>query len=454
MHIFIAGGGHCAEYLARRLIQEGNDITIVERDPVRRRDLEETLDAQIVLGSASSITDWRKAGLAGADMVIAATPSDEVNVMACLIANTEAPDAVKALRLRTHEFAIWQDMLEARGVRIDRVIHPETDVVARIFRVLRVPGVSDIRDFAEARVKVFGMNVEPTSWLAGRYMHELERKGAPRNAMIPMIFRDQRVIIPHGDEQLRAGDHIYVATTEDELDACLGFMGIEKRDTIRRVFIIGAEIGYEVAKALETEGISVKLFDTDARQCEKVCGLLKSTVVINADGSDQQTLLRENIEGVDAFIAVTKDDDVNLISSLLARRLGSRKLVALVNRLDYLGLAQRLGINTTVSLRMKAADAVMEFVRKGGVLSVRTFHEEEAEAIELVVPTHSPYIGRPLRDISFPREAIVGAIARPNGETLIPRGEAIIQAGDRVVFFSSEGVVRRLESEFLAKSSR
>ena len=279
----------------------------------------------------------------------------------------------------------------------------------------------------------------------------LASAGPPGNSMVAMLFRGTDVIIPHGEEVLRPGDHVYVVTTKDELDATMRFMGIEKQESIHRVFIVGGgELGLGVAKVLEEQRVSVKVFEQDAAQSEYIAGILQKSVVIHGDGTDQETLLQENIEGVDAFLALTKDDDSNLIGSLLARRLGAKKLVALVNRIHNLALAQRLGINTTVSSRVKTVDAILEFVRRGGVASVRTFRGEEAEAIELVAPETSKYLGRPLQEIPFPRGVVVAAIARPSGEVLVPRGDAVIEAGDRVVFFALEGCVPELESDFLA----
>ncbi|MGD2055357.1 MAG: Trk system potassium transporter TrkA [Gammaproteobacteria bacterium] len=451
MRIFVAGGGQSAEFIARRLIREGNQLVILETDGERCKQLESHLDAKVVQGNAGSFTAWRRAGIAAAEMVIAATDSDETNVLTCLIAATEVPDAIKAVRLRTREFRDWENMLKTWGVRIDRVIHPESDIVGRIYNVLAVPGVSDIRDFANGEVKVFGMNVEHNSWLAGKCLSDLVRAGPPQNTMVAMIFRGKEFIIPHGDEILRPWDHIYVATTRQNFDATLRFMGIEKQPAIQRAFIVGGgESGIAIAELLEQQGVAVKLFEENSAQCEHVAGILKKSVVIHADGSDQETLLQENIEGVDTFLALTDDDDTNLIVSLLARQLGARKVVALVNRVHNLILAQRLGINATVSRRVKTVDAILELVRKGRVLSVRTFREEEAEAIELIAHASSKYVGRALRELNFPRGAIVGAIVRPYGEVIIPRGNAVIAPGDRVVFFAAENCVAQLESDFLA----
>ena len=455
MRIFIAGGGHCGEFIARRLIREGNEICLIDTDADRCRFLETHLDAQVIHGSATRISTWRRAGISDQDMLIATTHEDEVNVLATLIVNAQAPEARKLLRLRNPEYAEWGELLEQRGVRVDRVIHPEIDIVERMFRVLTVPGVTDIRDFAEGRVKVFSMNLESGSPLAYRALSELEEQNPPANTMVCMIFRDQEVIIPHGEVVLQPGDHVYVVTTAEELDAAMKFMGIQKRKEVRQVFIVGAgEVGVAMAVMLEKKGIAVKLFEKDPVQSAMVSRMLKGTVIINADGADQDVLLQENVEGVDAFLALTKNDDANIMSALLAREAGAKKLVALVNHMNYVSLAQQLGINTTVSPRIKSMDAILEFIRKGGVLSVRTLGEEMAEAIELVANEESQYVGRPLSEVGFPRGVIVGAIARPEGEVLVPRGDAVIQPGDRVVFFALETCVPELEAAFLVQSRR
>jgi trk system potassium uptake protein TrkA len=295
------------------------------------------------------------------------------------------------------------------------------------------------------------MNVELDSWLAGKTLGELEKAGPPRNSLIAMIFRGQQVIIPHGAETLQPGDHIYGMATRDNLEEVLEFMGIETHNELERVFVVGGkQIGIQVAQILEDHGVQVKLFENDHDRCKKISTILDKAIVIHGDGTDQATLLEENVEGVDAFLALTNHDEDNIIASLLARRLGVKKVVALINRMSYLPMVQRLGINTTVSPRLEAVDRILQFVRKGRVLSVTTFGEEEAEAIELLASKGSRYVGRPLNELRFPRGAIVGAIARPDGQVLIPRGNAIIEAGDRVIFFALESTVRDLESVFLA----
>lgn len=451
MRIHFAGGGHCAEYVARRLIREGHDLVLMDQDEARCRSLQENLDAQIVAGNVTSIADWKKAGLSGTDMFVACTDHDEMNIAACLIANDLAPGAVKAVRLRTPEFAEWQRMLQQLGVSVDRVVHPESDIVARILRVLSIPGVSDIRDFVGGRVKVFSMNVEHDSWLVGQSLQSFHQTEHAEHTNLCVIFRGTQAIIPLDEEKLVAGDHIYVATSAGALEESLALMGVARRERIRQVFIVGGgEVGLELARALESQKVQVKLFERDAARCEILAGALEDTLVINTDGTDQDALIREHIQGADAFISLTADDDANLIACMLARRLGVEKVVPMLNRLNYLPLAQRLGINTSVSRRVKAADALLEFIRKGGVLSVRTLGDEEAEAIELEVPETSSYTGKPLADIGLPPGIKVAAIVRPDGEVVIADGRSVIEAGDHMVVFTQEREVRRLEKEVLA----
>ena len=451
MRILIAGGGQVAALTASRLIREGNEVVLVEENRERCEHLEETLDAKIIQGNAASVLTLRRAGLSEAEMLIAATNDDGTNVLACLIAQVESDVRVKLARMRTHEVEHWRRVTKQAGLEIDLIIHPESDIADRIMRVVNYPGVSDVLEFARGGARLFGMNLEPDNWMAGKTLGELEKAGPPKDSLIAMIFRGSQVIIPHGAETLRPGDHVYGMATRENLEEVLSFMGIETRKTLERVFIIGGkQLGIRIAEMLELKGVRVKLFEKDLARCEKISTILTKAIVIHGDGTDQSTLMEENIEGVDAFLSLTNHDEDNIIASLLARRLGVKKVVSLINRLSYLPMVQRLGVNTTVSPHLAAVDRILQYVRKGRVLSVTTFGEEEAEAIELIASKGTKYVGRNLSEVRLPRGAIVGAIARPDGEVLIPRGNASIHPGDRVIFFALESVVSELESAFLS----
>lgn len=450
MRIFFAGGGNCTEYIARRLVREGHDLVLLEQDEERCNKLSEKLDAKVVKGLATSIADCKRAGLAEADMFMACTDTDEANVLACMIADDIAPDALKAIRLRTPEYAEWQQTFDRLGLRLDRVVHPEIDMVNRILRVITVPGVSDIRNFANERLKLFSMNLEAGNWLVDSRVGDFPKLLNLAAAKIVVIFRNNESIFPDSGERLAAGDHVYVMTSADRLEQTLERIGVKKRQQLHKVFITGGgEVGLELARALEQEKVAVKLIEQNAQRCEYLATELKHTVVINADGTSQEVLLQAGVDGVDAFISLTGDENENLIACLLARRMNVDKVVPLVTSINYIELAQRLGINTTVNPRIKAADALLEFVRKGGVLSVRTLGEEKVEAIELIVPADSAYVNRPVVELELPAGSLIGGIVRPDGRALIADGMTSINADDRIVIFSQEGDVSKLEKKFL-----
>ena len=453
MKILIAGGGQTSALVANRLIREGNEVVIVEQDPERCRDLEEMLDAKIIQGNASSIATLRNAGVAEAEMLIALTSIDQINILFCLIASVESKAKVRVARLRTHEVEEWRNLCRQANIPIDLIIHPESDIAERILRVINIPGVSDILDFAEGRVKLFGMSIDSNNWLANKRIEEIDASRSERQGLIAMIFRGQQAIIPHGGEVLLPGDQIYFLTREQDLEAAYEFMGLRTQRSLERVFILGAkQLGIELAQHLEKRGVDVKIFERDAARCEMISRILKKSIVIHADGTEESTLMDENIQGIGAFLALTGDDEANIMASLLARKLGAQKVVALINRLNYLPMVQRLGITTTVSPRLTAVDRILRFVRKGRVLSVTSFREQEAESIELIAPARSKVVGKKLKDLHLPRECIIGAISRPNGEVIVPRGQDSVEAGDRIIFFALEQSIPNLESVFLSES--
>ena len=449
MNVLIAGGGQVGALIARRLIREGNAVTIVDPSPERCAELDSQFDARVVTGNAARVLVLREAGIASAEMIIAVTDQDEVNLLVCQIAQVESQARIKVLRLRTHEVQLWHDVLAKSGIRVDLIIHPETELAESIMRVIRLPGVSDVHEFAGGAVLLVGMALEAHSPVVGVSLERLAANRPADDALVTMIFRGTQVIIPRGSDVLREGDRVYVLTGRASLDTTLRFMGLPAPPPLRRVFIVGGgQLGVHVAQALERQDVRVKLFERDRARAELVARILTDTTVLNADGTDQATLEDEGIADANAFLALTKDDENNIIASLLARRLGVGKVVSLINRLNYLSMVQRLGISTTVSPRLTTVDRILQFVRQGRVLSVTTFRDEEAEAIELLASAESRFVGKPLRDANFPRDAVVGALVRPTGEVLVPRGHTVVQAGDRLIVFALERVVPALEAAF------
>lgn len=450
MRILILGGGAVGRLVAQRLIREKNEVTIVESDVDQCTELEEAFDARVIQGDAASIKVLERAGLISADMLIAVTSSDETNVLGCLIAQAFSNVRIKVARLRTHEIDRWRSICASKLLGVNLVIHPDSETVERILDVVGLPGVSDVIHFAEGRVKLFGLTIEPGSRLSGLRISELHSSSPSLSFLVAMIFRERRVIIPRGDDQLRAGDHVYLVVPEPGLDEALELVGLSRLKRVQRVFVLGGkQLGIEAALRLESMGAHVKLFERDLERCQKIATVVTNTVVVHGDGTDQRLLTEENIRGTDAYLALTGDDEVNIIAGLLAKRMGTDKAVALVNRIDLLPMAQLLGVSSTFSTRLVVVDRILQYVRKGRVVSVRTFRDDEAEAIELVATPGSKYVGKTLNDVALPRGALVGAIVRPTGEVEVPRGDSIIRLDDRVIFFCLESVIPKLEKAFI-----
>ncbi len=450
MRILILGGGAVGALMAQRLIREKNEVIVIEESGDRCVELEDVLDAKIIEGDASSIKTLERAGLLTADMLIAVTSNDETNVLGCLIAQAFSNVRIKVARLRTHEVERWRSICASKLLDIDLVIHPDSETVESMLQVVALPGVSDIVQFAEGNVKLFGMNVEGGSWLVDKKILELDDLSPDSNFLVAMILRERRVIIPRGDDAFQPGDHVYIMVPSEYLDDAFNFFGLRKVDKVQRVFVLGGkQLGIEAALRLEASGVQVKLFERDYERCQKISTLVKNTVVVHADGTDQRILAEENIRGIDAYLALTGDDEVNIIASLLAKRLGCQKAIALVNRIDFMPMAQLLGINSTFSTRLVVVDRILRYIRKGNVVSVTTFREEEAEAIELVATPGSKYVGKALKDVAFPRGLLVGAIVRPTGEVVVPRGDSVIDLDDHVIFFCLENLIQKLEKSFI-----
>ena len=241
MRIVVLGGGAVGTMVARRLARERNDVVIVEQRPDRCELLEESLDAKIVQGNASSIRALEQAGIREAEMLIAVTSSDEANILGCLIAQRHSNVKIKVARLRTHEADRWREIFDGSQLKVDLVINPDQETAERIIRVIGLPGISDVLEFAEGRVRLFGMNIEPDSWVVGKSMAELDRSSPPKNSLMAIIFRGRQTFIPRGGDRLQAGDHVYIAAPAAETESVFRFMGVPLPKKVERVIIRGRQ---------------------------------------------------------------------------------------------------------------------------------------------------------------------------------------------------------------------
>ena len=447
MSILIIGGGDIGATLAERLSSENKDVVLVESDESRVRELREIADVQVVHGNGANPRVMREAGLDEADMLIAVTNSDEVNLVACLVGSKATVIPTKIARVRDPDLALAAAEMFGDDP-LDLNINPEEVAAHSILRTLSVPGAVEVIEFAEGRVQVVAFSVDRPSGAVGVVLRDLKLKLGV-NCNILAISREDELLIPRGDTQIQRGDLLYAAGSPASLGALAELLEKERRDVRRIIISGGANIGYYLATLLEERDIAPKILESDPARCKFLVERLKKSVVLQGSGTDRDLLREEGIETADAFLALTRDEEENILSSLLAKRAGAALVMATVNKPSYAPLASAIGIDAVVSPKQAAVSAILHFIRKGKVESVATVGEEAAEALEIVVLETSELAGKPLRDADL-RDAVVGAIVRGD-DVIIPAGDDVIEAGDHVVILVLRSAIPRLESQMMVK---
>ena len=448
MKIIIVGAGEVGFHIAQRLSGENQDVVLIDKDPDKVNFINEELDVQAIVGSGTSPGMLRNSGIAEADMLIAATDSDEVNLIACVLARQLSSYTIKVARLRNPEYLEMKDLLGQEALGIDHIINPESVMVDTIQSLMSVPGASDVIDFVEGRVKLIGLAIHEGSPLAGRKLMTLGNDAG--RLLVGAIVRGDQVVIPSGADTIQADDLIYVVSRSDDLHNILHSLGI-RDEPLRRVIIVGGgQTGRGLARALDGRKISTKLIDRDPQRCADLAQSLGKVLVINGDGTDRDLLVEESIENVDFLVAITGDEESNVLISLLARGLGARKTITRVNKLSYIPLVSSIGLQSIVSSRLSAIRAILQHIRRGKIISVAPLKGEHAEAIEAEALSTSDIVNVPLSKIKFPKGTLVGAIVRGD-EIIIPRGDSIIYDKDRLIIFVLRKAIPKLEKLLTVK---
>jgi trk system potassium uptake protein TrkA len=445
--ILIIGGGDIGATLAERLSSENKDVVLVESDEKRVRQLQEVADVQVVHGNGANPRVMREAGLDEADMIIAVTSSDEVNLVACLVASKATVIPTKIARVRDPDLALAVPEMFGDDP-LDLNINPEEVAAKGILRTLSVPGAVEVIEFAEGRVQVVAFSVDRPCAAVGVVLRDLKPKlGIDCNILA--MSRQDELLIPRGDSEIRRGDLLYAAGSPASLGALAELLEKERRDARRIIISGGGNISYYLALLLEERDIAPKILESDPDRCKFLVERLKKSVVLQGSGTDRDLLREEGIESADAFLALTRDEEENILSSLLAKRAGAALVMANMNKPSYAPLAAALGIDAVVSPKQAAVSAILHFIRKGKVEAVVTVGEEAAEALEIVVLETSELAGKPLCEADL-RDAVVGAIVRGD-DVIIPDGDDVIEVGDHMVILALRSAIPRLESQMMVK---
>lgn len=446
MNILIIGAGEVGFQLTKRLSAEKHNITILEKDPAIAHRAEEQLDALVLIGSGSSYEDLKRAKIEETDIFAAMSNVDEVNLLACRYAQKlNIPH--KIARVRNPEYIESDFIFSQQEMGIDLLIHPEKETADAIVRLIRQSGATDIVEFAEGKIQLLGIRLEANSPVIHKTLQEIWSEYNNLTARIVAINRKERTIIPSGNDVLVPGDQVFVICDKELIPTIVKITGKEDV-TIQNIMILGGGlIGRYVARELEHK-MNIKIIESRSEKSEEIADILKKTLVIHGDGTDMDLLALEGIIDMDSFIAVTGDDETNIISTLMARHLRVPRTIALVNKTEYLPITPTIGMDAVVSKKLLTVNAILRFIQKSTFERIVTIPGVEAEIIEIIAQADSKITKKPLKDIHFPKFSIVGAVQR-NEKVIIPLGDTQIQAGDRVVIFSlpvSLGEVEKLFS--------
>jgi trk system potassium uptake protein TrkA len=305
------------------------------------------------------------------------------------------------------------------------------------------PGTSDVLEFADGRVKLIGIKVDADNPIAGKRLMEMSPQEGEK-ILVAAVYRKEDVIVPRGDTRIKAGDTLFIVTLPGNVRQLLKRLGKKDEHTKRVLVSGGGRMGECVARRLSSRGIGTKIIEGNRHRCEELAEALDKVVVLHGEGTDQRLLAEEGVRDVDMFISAAEDEEENVLTALLAKRLGAKRVVSLVDTTEYIPLASTIGVDVVLSPMLSAVSTILQFIRQGKVLSVSTLREELVEAIEFIAMETSEIVGKPLREVSIPKGALVGSIVRGE-EVIIPHGDTVIQDGDRVILFARPDVVPRIE---------
>ncbi len=382
--------------------------------------------------------------------MLAVTNQDETNLVACMITDLLAPNTTKIARIRDGAFDDLHERFRTQTPHIDTIINPETEAVKTIHQLMSVPGATDVGQFAGGRIKFAGVYIDSASRVAGIRLADLPAKIGPVRPLIAAVVRDNRLIIPRGKDRLMPGDLVYFISQENRLLDSLAVFG-KHVEPIRRVLIIGGgRIGYRLAAMLEKKSITTKVIDKSPDRCTLLAEKLDQAVILCGDGSDQALLEEENIKEMDVVVTLTNDDEANILTALLATRMGARKAIAKIDKFSYFPLMKAIGIEQVVSPRLSAINSILQHIRKGKVLSAMSLKGEQAEVMEAVALETADIVGKPLKKIAFPKGAMVVGIIRSDN-IIIPSGESVIVPEDRIIIFTQRESIPQVEKILAVK---
>ena len=448
MKIIILGAGQVGRTAAHMLAQEKhNDVTVVDVDDELLRDLQDRLDIRTVRGNAASPRTLEQAGAAGADMLVALTNSDEVNMVACQVAWTLFRTPTRIARIRSPDFTSRTELFispqdgttaAGGGFAVDMYVSPEQLVTTYIRRLIRYPGALQIVDFAGGRVRLVGVRAVQGGLLVGQQLRNIRKHLPDIDTRVIAIYRAGRSLRPEGDTVIESGDEVFFLAATKDIRLVMSEMR-KREEPVRRVVIAGGgNIGLRLAQELEDEN-QVKIIERDPVRAARISEQVSSAIVLNGDAADEELLVEENIDGVDAFVALTNSEEANILSAMLAKRLGCPKVMALISKPAYAELMETGAIDVAISPQTVTIGSLLAFVRRGQVEQVHSLRRGAAEAMEAVAPSRpgGPVVGHRVEEIPLPEGAIIGAIVRGE-DVIMAHHDTVVEPNDHVILFLTD----------------
>jgi trk system potassium uptake protein TrkA len=446
MRVIIVGAGEVGYQIARFLTTEGVDVVVIDKDREKLKRISEDLDVGVIEGEGGDPSALKEADAEKADILLAVTNSDETNMIACLLGKAMFKIPRKIARIRNPDYFFNKNLLSRENLDIEPAINPELEVAKAIVRLLEIPFATDVEDFEEGLVKVIGLKINDDSPLIGKHLKDLREK-VIRNFVVGIIERDDKVIIPTGKETIKDGDIIYLPLRKTDIPDIAKALQVSTKPSKKIMIAGGGRIGYYIASMMEGKA-DIKVVEKNPERCKFLSRSLGRSLILQGDCADQNLLVEENIENMDVFVAVTNNEELNIMASLLARKLGCKKSIVTVNRTDYIPLAHSLGLQAVLSPRLITASSILRYVRRGDILSLTAVAEDKAEIIESRVGNTSALKERLLREIRLPAHTLIGMIIRDDA-MIIPSGSDTIRQGDKLIIFTLRESIKEIEKLLL-----
>ncbi len=446
MNIVIVGAGEVGTHIASQLVAEQKDVVIIEKDPECAARASNMLDCLVVTGEGSNVDVLRQAGAESADIFIAATSVDEVNMISCFVAGSAFNTPIKIARVRNVDY-MRAGLLKNSSIGIDYLVNPEIEAAFDIVQTVVHGASSGIFAFQGTNAQLRDFLVKDDSIFNGVLVKDI-RSLIDQNFIIAGVLRNEMLHIPKGDFQLLTGDHIYIVALGKSFNKILTRAGMTV-DKLKRIVLVGGGlIGKHIAGMLIEDGKDVRIIEKDYERCKELSALYPESTVINGNISDQDVFEEENIAYTDAIITTTQSEELNILAGVYAKSKGVKRAVALIDKLNYTTLATNLGIDSCISAKLSSVDAILKFIRKGNIKNVYTIFEGQAEAIEFIVGgSNQNIVGKKIMDLKLPAGCLIITVQR-HRKTIIPTGSFVIEEGDSLITFVAHDEISKLEELF------